>query len=162
MAYCAALPQDGNAVWPNATAGTTVQGTCIAANGWQGIAIRTCSVFAVWGAITTPCTAIVPPCPAVVGFNSSTNWPATTVGTTATGTCVLGRVVGPNGPPQRACLSNGAWANVVVNACVGCMFFFGPGGARALVAVDERGCMTAGGACAHSHRRHGCQPHSQR
>ena len=122
VAYCAALPQDGNAVWPNATAGTTVQGTCIASNGWQGIAIRTCSVFAVWGAITTPCTAIVPPCPAVVGFNSSTNWPATTVGTTATGTCVLGRVVGPNGPPQRACLSNGAWANVVVNDCVGCMY----------------------------------------
>jgi len=120
VAYCAAKPQDGNAAWPNGTAGTTVQGACIQANGWQGIAIRTCSIDAVWGPITTPCAPIVAPCPAIIGYNASTNWPATTAGTVATGSCILGRIVGPNGPPQRACPVTGVWNDTVVNDCIQC------------------------------------------
>ena len=118
--YCHALPQDGNAVWPNATAGTTVQGTCIVANGFTGIAVRTCSANAVWGAITTPCTAIQAPCPAVLDYQSRTNWPSTTAGTTATGTCALGYTFGPNGPPTRVCvgLGTGTWSPNVTNDCI--------------------------------------------
>ena len=117
--YCHALIQDGNAAWPNATAGTTVQGACIRSNGFQGIAVRTCSASAVWGAITTPCAAIEAPCPAVLGYQSRTNWPSTPAGTTATGSCALGYTFGPAGAPTRECigLGNGTWAVNVTNNC---------------------------------------------
>ena len=120
MNFCRALPQDGNAVWPNATAGTTVQGVCIRANGFQGIAVRTCSVSAVWGPITTPCSAIEAPCPAVLGYQSRTNWPSTQAGATATGTCALGYSISGGVAPTRVCLGlgTGTWAVNVTNDCV--------------------------------------------
>jgi hypothetical protein len=118
VAFCAALPLDGNAAWPNATAGTAVQGVCATANGWQGLAVRGCSASAVWGPITTPCLPILAPCPATNGYLGSTNWPATTAGSTATGSCVVGRSFAPSGPPQRACLGTGVWSDTVVNDCV--------------------------------------------
>ena len=133
MNYCHALLQDGNAVWPNATAGTTVQGTCIVANGFTGIAIRTCSSSAVWGVITTPCVAIQAPCPAVLDYQGRTNWPSTTAGATATGTCALGYTTGPNGAPTRVCLGlgTGTWSTTVTNDCAVGMrrLEFGKGGA---------------------------------
>ena len=106
-------------MWPNATAGTTVQGACIQANGFKGIAVRSCSATAVWGPITTPCTAIEAPCPAVLGYQSRTNWPSTPAGTTATGSCALGYTFGPAGAPTRECigLGNGTWAVNVTNNC---------------------------------------------
>jgi len=118
--YCRAISQEGNAVWPNATAGTTVQGACIQANGYQGIAVRSCSASAVWGAITTPCTAIEPSCPSVLGYQSRTNWPSATAGSTATGSCALGYTFGLDGAPQRVCLGlgTGAWATNVTSDCV--------------------------------------------
>lgn len=124
MAYCAAQEQYENAVWPNATAGTTVQGNCIESNGWTGIATRTCSAAAVWGEIITPCKPIVPPCPAVVGYEKRTNWPSTSAGVVATGSCVVGYVPPPDGLPQRQCFENGTWSAVVVNDCVVCTFVY--------------------------------------
>ena len=120
--YCAAIANEGNAVWPAATAGSTVQGACITANGYEGIAVRTCSATAVWGAITTACTAIQPACASVIGYNSRTNWPSTTAGSTATGTCALGYTFGDNGAPLRQCIGSntGAWNSTVVNDCVFC------------------------------------------
>ena len=120
MNYCRALAQDGNAVWPNATAGSTVQGACIAANGYNGIAVRTCSASAVWGPITTPCVANQPACPSQIGYQSRTNWPSAQANTTATGTCALGYTFGPNGPPQRVCLGRGtgAWSANVTDDCI--------------------------------------------
>ena len=118
MAVCEAKPLEENAAWPTATAGTTVQGTCIIANGWQGYATRTCSSSAVWGPVTIPCVEIVPPCPSVVGYNSSTTWPATTANSIATGSCVVGRTPPPSGQPQRQCNADGTWNNTVINDCV--------------------------------------------
>ena len=118
--FCPALAQDGNAQWPDATAGSQVQGQCITANGFTGIAVRACTPSAVWGAITTPCVPQEAPCPAIIGYQSRSNWPATQAGQTATGTCALGYTAGPNGPPLRVCLGlgTGQWDTVVTDDCV--------------------------------------------
>jgi hypothetical protein len=133
-------------VWPNANAGTTVQGQCIQANGWQGIAVRTCSVTAVWGAVTTPCAPVLPPCPAIVGFNASTNWPSTSPGSTATGSCVVGKTAPPSGLPQRQCLATGLWSNVVTNDCIVGTSAASPGRAGRWVVSDKDGWWAWAGA----------------
>ena len=117
--YCAAIANDGNAAWPNATAGTTVQGTCITANGFEGTAIRACSAAAVWGSITTACTAVQPNCPAIVNYQGRSNWPSTASGVTATGTCAYGYTNSSNVFPQRKCLGQGAgvWDTTVEFDC---------------------------------------------
>jgi hypothetical protein len=118
--FCAAIAQEGNAAWPNADAGTTVQGVCIAANGYEGIAVRSCSSAAIWGPITTPCVAVEPPCASIIGYQGRTNWPSTPAGDTATGTCAVGYTTTQFGPPTRACLglSNGTWAVEVTDDCI--------------------------------------------
>jgi len=120
--YCPAQEQYEGADWPNATAGTTVQGTCIEQNGFTGIAVRTCSSAAVWGPITTPCKPIVNPCPPINGYQGRTNWPSTKAGNTATGTCAVGYTTQPAGSPQRQCYDNGTWSGEVTNDCVVSMF----------------------------------------
>ena len=117
--YCAAIANDGNAAWPNATAGTTVQGTCITANGFEGTAIRACSAAAVWGSITTACTAVQPNCPAIVNYQGRSNWPSTASGVTATGTCAYGYTNSSEVFPQRKCLGQGAgvWDTTVEFDC---------------------------------------------
>ena len=69
-----------------------------------------------YGAACTP-TSSGATCPAVQGYQSRTNWPATGGGLVATGTCATGYTAGPNGPPTRQCLSSGAWSATVTNNC---------------------------------------------
>ena len=118
--YCRAIAQEGQASWPDTSAGSTAQGTCIVANGYEGIAIRTCSAAAIWGAITTACTAIETSCPSIVGYQGTSNWPETKPGVTATGTCSTGFQFADAGPPSRLCIGNntGLWSTTVDDNCV--------------------------------------------
>ena len=131
-------------MWPNATAGSTVQGTCIAANGFLGIAVRSCSVNAVWGPITTPCTAVEAPCPAVLNYEGRTNWPSTTAGATATGTCALGYTFSDGGAPTRLCIGNntGTWSVNVTNNCIVGTALKAAGPTNAAGPVQPRPCLT--------------------
>lgn len=115
--YCPAQEQYEGASWPNATVGTTVQGTCIEENGFTGLASRSCSKSAVWGPIITPCSLIVPDCPPIIGYLGRTNWPSTKAGNTATGSCAIGYTAPEAGPPQRECYANGTWNSRVTNDC---------------------------------------------
>jgi len=119
VAECPYKTNEGNAVWPNSTAGSTVQGTCIEENGFTGVAVRTCSQAGVWEDITTPCQKKQPPCPAFRGYQSRTDWPETVAGKNATGSCTLGYQPAPGSDgPIRFCDANGNWTAEVINDCV--------------------------------------------
>ena len=109
------------ATWADTAAGQTGQGTCNVNNGFTGTATAPCSIDGVWGAVTTQCTAAALPCPQVVGYqgvSGFTNWPSTTAGTTAIGTCANGYTFGPNGAPSRQCLATSVWSTTVMNDCI--------------------------------------------
>jgi hypothetical protein len=120
---CGALAQEGNAAWPTANAGSTVQGACLVNTGFEGIAVRACLSSGVWGPITTACVPTQPPCASSIGYQSRTNWPSARAGDIATGTCALGYTFSADGPPTRACIGNGVgqWSPNVTNDCVLCM-----------------------------------------
>jgi hypothetical protein len=117
---CGALAQEGNAAWPTANAGSTVQGACLVNTGFEGIAVRACLSSGVWGPITTACVPTQPPCASSIGYQSRTNWPSARAGDIATGTCALGYTFSADGPPTRACIGNGVgqWSPNVTNDCV--------------------------------------------
>ena len=106
------------ATWSNTNAGQIGQGACITANGYTGTATRQCTSDGLWGAVLVQCTAVVPPCSQVIGYQGRTNWPSTTAGTTAYGTCVTGYTISTNGPPTRLCTSSSVWNATVVNDCI--------------------------------------------
>lgn len=117
MRWCRAGTEQG-ADWGNATAGEIVEAECQEAYGFRGTAQRECTKAGVWGGFIKNCTRIAPNCPEVNVYNFRTNWRATEAGTVATGTCVLGFVESPEGPPQRLCTENGTWDNRIMNDCV--------------------------------------------
>jgi len=124
MVFCIAAACDAddnfmNARWPQTLAGQPAVGECITENGWTGQATRQCQPNAVWGPVTTFCTAIQPPCPAINNYQGRTTWPETPAGTTATGSCSPGYTFSAAGPPQRVCSATGEWLSTeVINDCV--------------------------------------------
>lgn len=106
------------ATWSDTAAGQIGQGTCKTADGFQGRATRQCTSDGAWGAMIVLCTAIVPPCSQVVGYQGRTNWPATQAGAVAVGTCVVGFTFAGGNPPLRLCTPQSAWNNTVTNDCI--------------------------------------------
>jgi len=134
-AACDADDNFMNARWPQTLADQPAIGECITENGWEGQATRQCQPNAVWGPVTTFCTAIQPPCPAVNNYQGRTTWPETPAGTTATGTCSPGYTFSPAGPPQRVCSATGEWLSAeVINDCV--VRVGGSGGATRILSTS--------------------------
>jgi hypothetical protein len=106
------------ATWSDTAAGQIGQGTCKTADGFTGRATRQCTSDGAWGAMIVLCTAIVPPCSQVVGYQGRTNWPATQAGAVAVGTCVVGYTFAGGNPPLRLCTAQSAWNNTVTNDCI--------------------------------------------
>jgi hypothetical protein len=119
-------PTNGSVTDPTTTYGASATYACTAGYNLVGSATRTCQADGTWSGGTPSCA--LKDCGALAApTNGSVSDPATTVGATATYSCVMG--YGPSGSSTRTCQTDGTWSGTAPTCILAtCPSLAGPSG----------------------------------